>query len=525
MTWAEECPPWFIFENSSDTVFPQPQCVCSNAVKLAIVCDQRTQSSSIHLGFCAVQDLQANRTVVAACVYVFPKHLIKNNIIFLPKKVDKLNQFICGSLSRDIDVKSPLCGRCANGTGPSIYFLGSRCVKCSGVNIVYYILLQYLPNTIIFLIIIVFRVNITAPPMSHYVIFCNSIVLLIKSMAGGYGNLAQSVSNENTCFEIISKILLTMYAIWSFDTFIFVSPPLCVSVHMQEIYLPYLDTLAIIYPFILLLLTYTAIQLHSHDYKLIVSLWRLLHRTYVKLRRTWDPNASMLQAFAAILFLSYTKFILLMYEPLLFSTVYNNKDQIVTHVTYIDPTVPVFSPKHFHLIPLSVVIFIFVIASPIVLLIIFPKKIFKIIRGCLKRRWILSISIFVDTIQGCYKDGTNMSRDYRAISGYILAIWALVPAIDITTRAIGYPILSTSFLFTTFFILLTVICALIKPYKNMPANVSAVTLLALMASTILLFVSAPMNTWFSLIILSFLLCIPHCVFYGYLVCTLINRMK
>ena len=84
---------------------------------------------------------------------------------------------------------------------------------------------------------------------------------------------------------------------------------------------------------------------------------------------------------------------------------------------------------------------------------------------------------------------------------------------------------NTSFIPVHDIFLLPIICALIKPYKNMLANASAVTLLALMASTILLFVSTPMNIWFSLITLSFLSCLPHCVFYGYLVCKLIKLMK
>ena len=67
---------------------------------------------------------------------------------------------------------------------------------------------------------------------------------------------------------------------------------------MQEIYTPFLNTLAALYPFLLLLITYAAIQLHAHDYKLVVRLWKLFHRTYLRFRRAWDPNASMIQAFA-----------------------------------------------------------------------------------------------------------------------------------------------------------------------------------------------------------------------------------
>ena len=145
-------------------------------------------------------------------------------------------------------------------------------MPCSAVNILYYLLLQCLPNTIMFLAIIVFRINVTAAPMVHYVLFCNTVVIYIKSFAGGYANFVNSAINENLVYKVFSSLLLPINAVWSFDTFLFVSPPLCVSEHVQEIYIPYLNTLAALYPFILLLITYAAIQLHAHDYKLFVRL-------------------------------------------------------------------------------------------------------------------------------------------------------------------------------------------------------------------------------------------------------------
>ena len=68
----------------------------------------------------------------------------------------------------------------------------------------------------------------------------------------------------------------------------FVSSPLCVSVHIEEIYLPFLSTVATLYPFILLLLTYVGIELHARDCKPIVCFWRVFH--IVRFRRTWDPK-------------------------------------------------------------------------------------------------------------------------------------------------------------------------------------------------------------------------------------------
>ena len=141
----------------------------------------------------------------------------------------------------------------------------------------------------------------------------------------------------------------------------------------------------------------------------------------------------MIQAFATLLFLSYIKFILIMYEPIRLSNLYNQKIHAVTSAAYIDPNISINDPKHVYLFILSVIIFIFIILPPILLLLIFPTCLFNKLSRHLKPRWAVSIQIFVDTIQGCYKDGTDGTRDYRALSGYLLAVCLLIPAFQVVT--------------------------------------------------------------------------------------------
>ena len=505
---VEECPPWFILESSDSSLFPQ--CVCSDTLDFeVIICDQRR--SFLQLGYCAFQDSTTNATVVAGCPYVFPDHLIVDGHISLPNKSSELNQFVCGNLNRDIG--TPLCGRCANGTGPSIYSLGSQCVRCSAVNIVYYLLLQYLPTTILCVAIIVFRFNVTSAPMAHYVLYCEILALVFKFWAGQFANF------HHTTTYTLTSILLTLNGIWTLDFFYFVSPPLCVSEHMEEIYIPFLDMVATYYPFILLLLTYVGIELHAHDFKPVVHLWTLVHRPFVRFRKTWDPNASVIHAFATLFFLSYAKFIVLMYEALFISVVTNEKDEVVSRVSYSDPTVSIFSHKHWYLISLSMFILVFIIIPPLLLLLVFPTCVFRKASRHLKPRWIISIQTFVDPFYSCYKDGTNGTRDWRAVSGYILVLFALLPVVVIATR-----VLTTSFLIHTTLIIvfntLTIACALLRPYKYRTANISGVTLPAICSSVTALLILSVVNVHRTITIVSicaFLLCLPHCVFYGYIV--------
>ena len=296
----------------------------------------------------------------------------------------------------------------------------------------YYLFLQYLPTTVLFVAIIVFRiVNITSAPMVHYVLYCNGLVMFFRV----YSVFAKSMHAAGSA-SLGLKFLLTLMAVWSLNVFYFVSPPLCVSVHMEEIYIPFLDILATLYPFVLLLLIYVGIELHAHNFRLVVCLWRPIHKTYVKFRKTWDPKTSLIQAFATLFFLTYTKLIMSMYEALTMSTGFNEEGHVVTRVTYIDPKVSFFSHKHNYSIILYMFILVFLIMPPLLLLIVFPTHLFRKISVCLKPRWIVSIQTFVDTLHGSYTDGTNGTRDYRAVSGYILAVFAFFPALQTTLDAL-----------------------------------------------------------------------------------------
>ena len=514
---VDECPPWFTLEHSNSSTFPQ--CVCSDAMDLEITCKQREHTSYLKIGHCAFQDI--NQTVVGICLYMFPTRLIHDGLIRLPEKLSELNSFICGHLKREI--RAPLCGRCTNGTGPSIYSIGSQCVSCSKVNILYYILLQYVPTTIMFLVIIVFRVSIVSAPMAHYVLYCNVLMLCSKSNAGFH--IISAITN--TYVSLFIRVSLTLNSLLTFDPLFFVSPPLCISESIEEIYIPVFDTLAALYPFTLLLLTYIGIELHARDFKPIVLLWRPFKVKYERFIQSWDPNKSLIQVLATLFFLSFTKFVIITYEPFLIAHVFNTQREAVTSVTYIDPTVILYSHKHMPLIFLSAIILIFIVLPPTILLAVYPTRCFRKVSTCLKPRWLITIHAFTDTFQGCYKDGTNGTRDYRAISGYILAVLLAIPLI------LGLMTLITSNATFTWqvpivlFTALSIACVVLEPYKHRAANLSGAILLAILAVASSIDFSLYTNNISTPVIL---LCVavfscPHFVFYGYGIFWLVKRLK
>ena len=412
---VNDCPPWFELVNgTSDS---SGYCACATEVP-NIYCDQRNQASWLLRGSCIFYDAKKDTIQTSWCPFLFPKSATVNGMFLLPANVSELNSVVCGNLSRE--VKGPLCGRCTNETGPSVYSVGSRCVHCSPFNIFYYLLLQYLPSTVMFLLVIIFRPNVTSAPMANYVLFYNYITYTFRMNIWLYSQLHTIMTN-------VAMTALTLSAVWSFDALFFISPPLCIIKHMEEIYIPFLEFCAIIYPFILLMLTYGVIKLYIRNFKPVVVLWRLFGRVYVQCYRAWDPRSSMIQAFASLFFLSYAKLLYLISEAFFWNALSNSGGNVKVRILYTDPNVPYFSTKHILLMAFSVGVAVFVFLPPLLILIVYPTSLYRKISNRIQPKWRLRIKTYVEPFHGCFKDGTNGTGDYRSLSGGFFIILCILP--------------------------------------------------------------------------------------------------
>ena len=398
---AVHCPPWFIsYTNTtlSNTTRPYSHCVCSQQLPFRIKCSQGSLRSYLTLGNCAFWDNVSNSTAVGGCPYAFLHHnkMLVDMKLQLPQDVYALNSFLCTeNMDRNVDEHTSRCGRCADGRGPSVTSVGSQCVKCSAVNILYYCLLQYLPATIIFLFILVIQIDVTSAPMAHYILFCNALMIYFRT---GYSFFTSSGSPGSTKWYILRAFLM-LNCMWSFDPLFFVSPPLCLSPHIQDIDRPYIEMLATLYPFMLLVLAYIGIELHSRDVRLVVLLWRPLHKILICCRRSWNRNASLVKAFAAVFYISCAKLLFLAFLPFDGTYFTNESGQIQNDfVTFVDPTIPFAHPKHIYLMVFSLCILAFLVMPPIVLLMVYPTWLFKKLRNHLSPRLNLAIDAFVKVV-------------------------------------------------------------------------------------------------------------------------------
>ena len=511
---VRECPPWFEWVNTSDSC---GYCVCAAVTPSYIDCDQIHQTSYLFQGSCTFYDAKHDKLWESWCPFLFPNDVLQDGMFPLPANVSELNTVVCGNLTRE--VKTPLCGRCTANTGPSIYSVGSRCVHCSPVNILYYLLLQYGPSTLIFLLVIIFRPNITSAPMIHYVLFCNFIVFTFRFIL-----LLYALPDKLT--TVLAKSTLTLSAIWSFDVLLFFSPPLCISQHMEEIYILYLDFIATIYPFILLLLTYALIKMHSKNFKPVVVLWRLSSRLFVRFYRAWDPRSDMIQAFASLFFLSYAKLTYFIWGSFVFSKDMTIDGHRITHIIlYFDPNVPYLSTKHMLLMISAATVGIFFLLPPLLILLVYPTSLYRKICGRFSAVWRIRIQTYAEIFYSSVKAGTTATKDYRLLSTLFLFVFGFFPQLVPSI----FLIINTNFingLYTSaiMFGFLAFLCTAIKPYKKANATITGLLIiLSLMFGLSTSLYKNPQNNHFNIIGLIILLAVPHSVFWCYIVWRVIKK--
>ena len=132
--------------------------------------------------------------------------------------------------------------------------------------------------------------------------------------------------------------------------------------------------------------------------------------------------------------------------------------------------------------------------------------------------WRIRIKTYVDTFNGCMKDGTEGTRDYRSLSGLVILLMGICPQL----LMIGSSILFNSkyetngYVVAVFVSAIAFIIGFTQPYGEKMAN--AMTVGILIVSSLLFALGAQMYSQERetiKLITIFLLMVPHTVFWGY----------
>ena len=394
------CPTWTLPVSSDSEC-----CKCGSRDEGGVQCDHN--NVSILSGHCMTYDSAENTTYIARCPYGLN---ISQWYRPLPHKISRLNSTMCDPLLRE----GRVCGECKPGYGPSVFSADVNCYRCSGLyhGWLLFLVFELVPLTLVFLFIMIFQCRGTAGTHNAFLFFSQ----LITSVYQFYPPIGSHPFGQAS--SILIRFFLLVYGIFNLDYFRMVIPPFCVSENITGLPMISLLYIAVIYLVLLSVLAYVLIEMHAHNCRFLVWLWRPLHKYYVKVYRNVNPRTTLIDAFATLLILSYSRLMFVSFMLLHAATLYTPDGSIVKQIVYFDGTIDYFSAQHMPYVVLSLTVVMVFNVIPIVFLCIYPSKAFQKLLGkpCLNKI-ALVLRPFADAFQGCYKSGTDGKRDYRYFAG------------------------------------------------------------------------------------------------------------
>ena len=456
------CPSWFIpINNSSD------RCKCGEPIHRpgrVVLCDPNTNQTLVRISYCMDYNEDKDEVFVGACPYINKKGEVQGMYVKFPQNVSELNPFLCSGLNRT----GVMCSQCQEGLGTAIFSYSMQCLPCmsSGLGWTLYAFLATFPTTILFLVVLIFHSRcITSGPMNFYIFACQLIVSILN-MEPSVNILFLSVPPT---FSIIVWALFNLfYTIWNLDFFHYLIPPFCVSDQISPLHVIRLEYIVAFYPLLLTVIVYICIQLHARDCRVIVCVCRVFCKCFSSCRqswgRQWDPSASLVHTFALFLLLSYSKILIISLRLLHYTQLYLPTGGTISPPRRVlhDPSLEWFGEKHLPFALPAIFILCIFVFLPTLFLLLYPMRIFQKCLGCCGGR-LLALHAFADVLQGCYKNGTNGTRDCRYFAGlYLVFRIVILPALY-GGSIFGFydEMVSTVCLVTASLLFL-----LFRPYKN-----------------------------------------------------------
>ena len=450
-----QCPLLFYYNNVSN----QCECLSSSFNFLDDTLVKCVNNKGLlRYNYCMTYKKETNTLSAATsfCTYfeLNGHNISESGFISLPENISELNDYMCGPMNR----MGILCSECIDGYGPSVTSPNFRCSDCSNAwyGIPLYLLLELVPVTVLYLIMLIFQVNITSAPMISFIFYSNVILLSLNF-------------NFFTQDRVESQALGTMaalsYGIWSLDFFRYAIPPFCISPHLKIIHVLYLQSVSTVFSYVLIAFTWLCIKFYSRDYKVVTVPWQLLNRVIFKHTNVkWNSGRTVIDAFATFFLISFSKLSLVLLIPLYPQGVNNlnltDLSLTVALHSYTDASVNFVTKEHLPFAVISIAIFIFLLLPPVLLLAFYPFQKFRsVLFKCLPKRSKGPLNIFVEKFYSCYRDGLDGGRDMRSFA-----------ALYFFVLLIGYIMFSIKE--ATFFHLTVVasVCSLfianIRPYKK-----------------------------------------------------------
>ena len=413
------CSPWVYCNNG--------ECKCGEIPNDIIHCSvQPARNLSVLDCNCVTYNEKESLFEAGSCIYTdtnFTKlQEVALPIHTLPMNIPDLNYFLCAQV---FNRTGTLCGKCKEQHYPPVYFFDMKCIRCPGgkSNWWKFVLAVFFPLTIFYVLVFFLKLNTTSSQVYGFVIYSQLI------SAPPMMRLFLLDARVWPPAQMALRLMHLVYGVSNLDFLRSFDLGICLqTTSLQTVALEYAVG---IYPQLLLIPTYLLIQLHDRNFRLFTIIWRPFQKVINFIGRKWEIRSSLVDAFATFFLLSNLKFLSIAFDLLVPVQVYQlNSTGHLTHTwrLYYDATIPYFGPEHRPYAILALTVLIIFAIIPTLLLILYPFRWFQKALNLFPFRWYI-LHTFMDSFQGCYKDGTEPgTRDYRwfasinFLMGYLILI-------------------------------------------------------------------------------------------------------
>ena len=445
------CPPWHFCNASQET------CTCGKIPNSELMCG-KNWTSYIKDCYCATYNSTRSQTELGNCIFNC------NNVgqdfsddVYhkIPSNTSKLTSFMCGRFNR----QGTLCGSCKDGYYPLAYSFNLTCVECdnSRYNWLKYVMVAFLPLTVFYLVILFFRINATSSHLFGFIICSQAISFPIMCRAIMIG------LHHAPRLILPLKLLAAFYGIWNLDIGRSLTQGVCIKTN--TLIITALELIVGIYPLFLILLTYLFVYLYDQNFTPVVVVVKPLRLLFGFPIKTMRIKTSLIDAFSTFFLLSSMKLLSVSFDllvPVKVHILEPSGTLTATYRLYFNADVTYFGEFHLPYALLAVAIIICFVLLPCSVLLLYPSCLCQKFLNAFPLRWSLILHTFVDTFQGCFKNGTEPgSIDCRWFSVVHLVTRFLLLLIYALTLDMLY------FAFAS--VLVVILCILIiivQPYKD-----------------------------------------------------------
>ena len=201
--------------------------------------------------------------VSGGCIYCAsdPRLFQDGEFIRLPQNPNETDSRLCKPLNRT----GLLCGRCIDQFSPAVNSKYFQCVHCKSDRQYYswllYILSEFVPITVLLIIVILFNVSVTSGPGNAFIFFAQ----VISSTFGADGDGTFNYQSVTSASETIQQVHNSLYDIWNLNFFDYLHGwQFCLTENLTTLQLRALDYLTAVYPLLVLCVTLVIMGLSTN---------------------------------------------------------------------------------------------------------------------------------------------------------------------------------------------------------------------------------------------------------------------